>query len=36
MLRNDRRRYDRACVRWLERYTAEVDDAMLADVQQIA
>jgi hypothetical protein len=36
LLRRDRVRYDRACVRWLERFAAELDGATLAHVQQIA
>jgi hypothetical protein len=36
LLRTDRARYERACVRWLERYTAEVDGATLGDVVRIA
>ena len=30
LLREDQRRYDRACVRWLERFAAEVEGATLA------
>jgi hypothetical protein len=36
LLRSDQARFDRACVRWLERYPAEVDGATLNDVQQLA
>jgi hypothetical protein len=36
LLRADQARFDRACVRWLERYAAEVEGATLGDVQQIA
>jgi hypothetical protein len=36
LLRADRARYERACVRWLERYAAEVEGATLGDVVQIA
>jgi hypothetical protein len=36
LLRDDQRRYDRACVRWLERFAAEVEGAILGDVQMIA
>jgi hypothetical protein len=35
-LRADQARFDRACVRWLERFAAEVEGATLSDVQQIA
>ncbi|HEU0192786.1 MAG TPA: hypothetical protein VFQ71_01225 [Gaiellales bacterium] len=36
LLRRDRVRYDRACVRWLERFASEVEGATLGDVQRIA
>ena len=36
LLREDQRRYDRACVRWLERFAAEVEGATLGDVQMVA
>ena len=36
LLREDQRRYDRACVRWLERLAAEVEGATLGDVQMVA
>lgn len=36
LLRADRDRYDRACVRWIERFAGEVDGATLADVYQLA
>jgi hypothetical protein len=35
LLRADQARFDRACVRWLERYAAEVDGATLNDVGQL-
>ncbi|MGN6379327.1 MAG: hypothetical protein ACTHNU_10285 [Gaiellales bacterium] len=36
LLRGDKRRYERACIRWLERFAAEVHRVSLADVQQVA
>jgi hypothetical protein len=36
LLRADRARYERACVRWLERYAAEAEGATLGDVVRIA
>jgi hypothetical protein len=36
LLRGARARYDRACVRWLERFAAELEGATLADVQLVA
>ena len=36
LLRNDQGRYDRACVRWLERFAAEVEGPTLGDVQMVA
>jgi hypothetical protein len=36
LLRTDQPRFERACVRWLERFAAEVDGVTLSDVQQVA
>jgi hypothetical protein len=36
LLRADQARFDRACVRWLERFAAEADGATLNDVGQLA
>jgi hypothetical protein len=36
LLRADGERYERACIRWLERFAAEVDRVTLADVQRVA
>jgi hypothetical protein len=36
LLRGGQARYDKACVRWLERFACEVEGATLADVQLVA
>jgi hypothetical protein len=36
LLRGRQARYDKACVRWLERFASEVEGATLADVQLVA
>ena len=36
LLRRDDSRYDRACVRWLERFACEMPGVELSDVQRIA
>jgi hypothetical protein len=36
LLRADQARYVRVCLRWLDRYAAEVDGATLNDLQQLA
>jgi uncharacterized Fe-S cluster-containing protein len=36
LLRVDQARYERACVRWIERFASEVDGVTLMDVYQAA
>jgi hypothetical protein len=36
LLRPEPDRYERACIRWLERLAAEVDGVTLVDVQRVA